>query len=107
MSGGSMDYLTYKVDEQADELLNKNRTPLQRAFGNHLKKVAKALHDIEWVWSGDYGRGDEEDAIKAVFGDATPERVMDVLREDAADLIKQLQKLTEQQMWRDIQESER
>ena len=95
MSGGSMDYLTYKVDEAADQLTNKNNTPLQRALGEHLRKVAKALHDVEWVWSGDYGRGDEEEAIRAVLGDATPERVMDVLQVDAAELIKQLQKLTE------------
>ena len=95
MSGGSMDYLTYKVDEAADQLMNKNNTPLQRAFGAHLKKVAKALHDVEWVWSGDYGTGDDDEAIKPVLGDATSERVMDVLRADASELIKQLQKLTE------------
>ena len=95
MSGGSMDYLTYRVDDAANQLMDKNNTLLQRAFGEHLRKVAKALHDIEWVWSGDYGKGDDEEAIKAVLGDASSERVIDVLRVDASELIKQLQKLTE------------
>ena len=94
MSGGSMDYLTYKVDEVADQLMDKNRTPLQRAFGEHLRKVAKALHDVEWVWSGDYDNGDDEEAIRAVLGDTMPDKVMAVLRADAELLIKQLQKFT-------------
>jgi len=25
------------------------------AFADHLDKVAKALHDVEWTFSGDYG----------------------------------------------------
>ena len=40
MSGGSMDYLFYKVDEEADSLC-RSKSPLRRAFGEHLKKVAQ------------------------------------------------------------------
>ena len=54
MSGGSYDYLYHKVEEVADQL-DGDRSPLRRAFAEHLHKVAKALHDIEWVDSGDYG----------------------------------------------------
>jgi hypothetical protein len=35
-----------------------------------LELVIKALHDIEWVDSGDYGPGDENKAIRACLGDA-------------------------------------
>lgn len=94
MSGGSMDYLYYKVEEVAHDLQNKNRTPLQRAFGEHLEKVAEALHDVEWVWSGDYGTGDDEDAIKAVLGDLTSEKTLDILKLDAVELIEELSKFT-------------
>lgn len=68
MSGGSMDYLHQRVGEASFNL----STPLRRAFRAHLSLVAKALHDIEWVDSGDYGKGDEEAAIRAVLtpGDA-------------------------------------
>lgn len=65
MSGGSMDYLYSKVEEAASQMRGGN--PLREAFKAHLEKVAKALHDIEWVDSCDYGDGDENEAIRAVF----------------------------------------
>jgi len=95
MSGGSMDYLTYRVAEAASNLQNKNNTPLQRAFGNHLEKVSKALHDVEWVWSGDYAKGAEEAAIKEVLADAANDKTFDVLKSDVIELIDQLSKLIE------------
>lgn len=70
MSGGSLDYVYYRVDEVADAVLARAENPLQRAFGLHLKKVALALHDLEWAWSGDFGEGQEEEAIKAVVSPA-------------------------------------
>lgn len=63
MSGGSWDYLTFKVDEAAARL-DDSRDPLRRAFGQHLHKVAKALHDIEWNDSGD-GSPDEPGSLRA------------------------------------------
>ena len=63
MSGGSWDYLTFKVGDAADRL-DTSRDPLRRAFGQHLRKVAKALHDIEWNDSGD-GAREEPDSIRA------------------------------------------
>lgn len=61
MSGGSMDYLCHKVEDAEFDLT----TPLRVRFAAHLKLVAKALHDIEWVDSADYGPGDEDEAILA------------------------------------------
>jgi hypothetical protein len=62
MSGGSMNYLYSKLEYDANF---KQDTPERRAFAKHLKLVAKALHDIEWVDSGDYGPGDDIEAIRA------------------------------------------
>ncbi len=61
MSGGSMNYLY----SQLEYARFSTETPERRAFAKHLALVAKALHDIEWVDSGDYGPGDEIDAIRA------------------------------------------
>ena len=69
MSGGSMDYLYSKVLHCADFPLD---TPERIAFAAHLKLVAQALHDIEWVDSGDYGPGDENDAIQACLNPVPP-----------------------------------
>lgn len=66
MSGGSMEYLCFKVESAEFE----RNTPLRTRFAEHLKLVGKALHDIEWVDSGDYGPGDEDDAIEACLADA-------------------------------------
>gem|GEM_PF-3162667 len=62
MSGGTMNYLYSKV--LADATF-ETHTPLRKAFRKHIAKVAKALHDIEWVDSCDYSDGDEDDAIRA------------------------------------------
>lgn len=67
MSGGSMNYLYSKLEYEATF---RTDTPERHAFAAHLVKVAKALHDIEWVDSGDYVPGDENDAIRACLGDA-------------------------------------
>ena len=63
MSGGSMEYLHRRVREASFDA----RTPIRRAFKKHLELVAEALHDIEWVDSGDCAPGDEEAAIRAVL----------------------------------------
>lgn len=65
MSGGSMNYLYSKILNDSEFPLD---TPERIAFAAHLKLVAQALHDIEWVDSGDYGPGDENKAIRAAIG---------------------------------------
>ena len=84
MSGGSMNYVYMKVDDAAQAF--SLSTPLRRAFSEHLSLVAKALHDIEWVDSCDYGKGDEEAAIRKVFAHAgsTPELAVLIAEAKAA-----------------------
>jgi len=67
VSGGSMNYLYSKLEYDADF---RAETLERMAFRKHLKKVAKALHDIEWVDSGDYAPGQENEAIRECLGDA-------------------------------------
>lgn len=59
MSGGSYNYVYRRIED----IEIYCTTPQRKAFADHLKKVAKAMHDIEWVDSMDYGEGDENDAI--------------------------------------------
>ena len=65
MSGGSMNYLHSRI---AMEMSFRTDTVERRAFYSHMQKVIKALHDSEWVDSGDYGAGGENAAIKACLG---------------------------------------
>lgn len=65
MSGGSMDYLSFKVEQAEFE----ENTPLRKAFRKHLKLVADALHEIEWADSGDTSPGEhDEKAIMKCLG---------------------------------------
>lgn len=92
MSGGSYDYSYHRVSDMADAIearldgkgkysqdgdewsyrtsedieADKVSEPFRRWFATHLRLVAEAMHDIEWVDSGDYGPGDEIKAIEAV-----------------------------------------
>jgi len=76
MSGGSYDYAYGRVEDLAREI--RGDSALRRAFRAHLVKVAKALHDIEWVDSGDCSPGDEEAAIRACLA---PGAEMEAARE--------------------------
>lgn len=67
MSGGSLNYVSYRVEEAAQEVMRQCDSALHRAFANHLMKVAKALHEVEWVMSGDTLEGSDIEAIEAVI----------------------------------------
>lgn len=84
MSGGSMNYLYSKLEYEATFVEN---TPERRAFAKHLKLVAKALHDIEWVDSADYGPGDETEAIRACLNSGS---VLEAAIEDAREAMRVL-----------------
>ena len=66
MSGGSLEYCFYKVDVAVEVIERRAKTVLQKAFAAHLRDVSKALHDLEWVYSCDYGEGDEVAALRKV-----------------------------------------
>ena len=84
MSGGSMNYIYSKLEYEANF---RQDTPERRAFAKHLELVIKALHDIEWVDSADYGPGDENEAIRACLGDAVMlATVLEMAKEAVATL---------------------
>jgi hypothetical protein len=63
MSGGSYDYLCYKIEEAARRLCSKDEPDYRRAFGAHLFKVAEAMHDVEWCDDADMSPGADEKSI--------------------------------------------
>lgn len=76
MSGGTYDRNFRNIEQLADDIecrTMKTQTSehptraLRLRFVEHLRLVAKAAHDIEWVDSDDYGPGDEVAAIEAVL----------------------------------------
>lgn len=89
MSGGSWNYLCFKVEDAARDLI-RSKCPKRRAFGLHLKLVAEALHDIEWVDSADKSQGDEFEAIMKCIGKSD---VLDFVLQDAKQIYQELGQL--------------
>jgi len=88
MSGGSLDYVCYRLDDAIDTIKRRATTALQKAFAKHLKDVAKALHDLEWVFSGDYCEGQEVESLHKVVN---KEMELEAATNDARTALKQLQ----------------
>lgn len=71
MSGGKYNYAYLQVDNLAEDITTDSpdatANVLRERLKTHLALVAKALHDIEWVDSGDKVPGEEINAILDVF----------------------------------------
>ena len=87
MSGGSYDYAYLKIEDLAHNIKARASTPERSAFVDHLFKIAKAAHDIEWVDSGDCGPGDENQAIRACLVDGA---ILDQMILDAKKIMAYL-----------------
>lgn len=93
MSGGFYEYADYKLRSFINEFAAEANTPLRKAFLAHLTDVAEAIHDIEWVDSGDYGPGDEDEAIKKVLGPHWKEITLEVVLKQIELTREQLKEL--------------
>ena len=85
MSGGSMDYLCYRVEEAASAMGDRELTEL-------VKDVAELLHDREWYISGDYGANTWEESVrkfKQKWFDKPREKRLKALIEQMFDETKQ------------------
>lgn len=84
MSGGSLDYFTFKFDEPIHQIKYyydnlycplHGRKPdaelleLTQKLVEKLRQVQKVLYDIEWVMSGDKSDGDEFQAVREFLGE--------------------------------------
>lgn len=84
MSGGSLEYIYGSLNTQIDQIVdfaNETYCPCHGDKANavkwetycrfitKLREVSDALHDIEWVMSGDYGHGAEFSAIAKVLNE--------------------------------------
>lgn len=64
MSGGQYEYIYQRIAE-INICTNGTSSFKRVVFQQLLQLVAEAMHDIEWVDSGDYSEGDEARAIDA------------------------------------------
>jgi hypothetical protein len=68
MSGGSYDYIGFKIRQFADSLRDSSSTKHRQEFQEILNDLAKAAHDIEWADSADYSQEMADHALNKFFG---------------------------------------
>lgn len=90
MSGGSMNYICFKLSNAADHIQDKEVKDLT-------KDLAELLHDLEWYESGDYGRDDYESQLnrfkKKWFTDSRNERLKKYLNDSLDGLKSEIENL--------------
>ena len=89
MSGGSWDYEYQRIEELADSL-RQQQCPYRRAMAERVRLLAQAMHDIEWVDSCDWSKGEELKAIKAFLGEDHRQRAIEQVVEDGKRVIEKL-----------------
>ena len=94
MSGSSLNYFYSRLDGFLDEYRGEFHTPLRKALYAKLKLAVQALHDMEWVDSGDYGPGDDVEAIKAFV---EPEFVLETVKQEMKELLATARELVDEQ----------
>jgi len=92
MSGGSWDYVSHRIQEAAQRLCESKKSE-RRALGKHMTLIAEAMHDIEWVDSGDSGEGKE---IASIMKCITPQDVLNASIDEAKDMIARLKEIIDQ-----------
>lgn len=88
MSGGSLDYVYGRLNDAVNEINRRATTTLQKAFAKHLNDVSMALYDLEMLYSGDYGAGDEVESLSKCV---SKNMVLDSIMIDAKLVLEQLQ----------------
>lgn len=95
MSGGSLDYIYYKIEESGVEIINRAESPIQKVFGKHLILVAQATKALEWYYSGDSGIKEAEESIREVLGKESTIKELEIVREEAKNYISTLKEILE------------
>lgn len=95
MSGGSWEYVCYKIGE-AGRRLQGETCPYRRALSDVVLKLAKVMHDIEWVDSCDMADGDDVKAIKEFMGREVFPVALSQLDKDAEKLAGKVEEIRQE-----------
>ena len=90
MSGGTMNYICYKIEECADYVDDKEIKDL-------IKDMSKLMHDLEWYESGDYGKLEYEATLSEFkakwFGENRNKRLKEYLNSTLDDMKREIENL--------------
>jgi hypothetical protein len=90
VSGGSMDYLCYKIENQLSYIDDPEIKDL-------MTDLAELMHDLEWWQSGDYSRDSYEETLSKFkakwFGDNRNERLKEYINTSLDGIKAEIDKL--------------
>jgi hypothetical protein len=92
MSGEAFQGLEYPLYDAIITIMAQNK-PLYTAFAKHLELVKQALHDVNYVISGDTGEGKEVESIKACLGEHWKEMTLQAALEQIGEIQDKLMEL--------------
>lgn len=91
MSGGSFDYLYYRIEETYENQFEDYE------MNELLKDFCKVLHDLEWWKSADYGEDTYRKSVKAFknkwFGKTEDERITKAIKNVSSEIEKKLKNI--------------
>lgn len=94
MSGISLDYVNYKIEEAAKKIISRSHLSpdgvILRAFAEHLLKISKLCHKIEWNLDDDHSlkQKDIDDIIDAIGNRPLITKMVEEAREAHSNLSK-------------------
>ena len=91
MSGGSWDYQYCQLQELAQKL-STQADYRRRAMAIKVAQLATAMHDIEWVDSGDYSEDGDIEAIDIFLGADRHRLSIEELERNAKVVLEDLKK---------------
>jgi hypothetical protein len=80
----------YDLQNESVQIMIHAKSPLQKAFANHLLLVAGALHETQKSLEEETSTEACENAIKLVLGTDYKSKCLDVLGNEAQQLINEL-----------------
>lgn len=93
MSGGSHDYLCYRMEE---EYIGKMH---DRELDELMKDICELVHDLEWYDSGDYGPDGYFDTVKEFkekwFKQSRKDRLKKIIDDSVNELRDELVRMVE------------
>jgi len=67
MSGGSYDYICFKIKDFASQIRDQDTNPIRKEFSEIVRDISKVAHDIEWADSCDYSQEDANKSLNEFF----------------------------------------
>lgn len=93
MSGGGIDFVSYKIEDAARELRENSEDPVHKAFADHLDLVAEACYITDRILASDRSYGEDHPYITSILNKTNKEIKIEYLIKEVSrlqDIVKEI-----------------